>query len=168
MNDTPLSLPEWLASQILAAGDTGVDLQQMMNDSPFRPSAVRTVAESGDFEVAEGMVRQRSGAIDETWLPELDPRVNVVGEEYLVPVTVSAGMLAGQAVPLPRSIAGVLEVPRWYHRALDSRLGKRSVTLIDLAAQLGPVSDFLTELQVRPGDTVVLVFDRSGGFDVRI
>lgn len=167
MNDTSLTLPEWLASQVLAAGAAGADLQQLMDDSPFRPSAVRTVAESGDFEVVAGMVRQRSGTIDETWLPELDPRVAVVGGEYRVSVTVTEEMSSGQPVTLPRAIAGVLEVPRWYHRALDSRLGKRSVTLKDLDAQLGPVTDFLTELQAGPGDTVVLVFDRSGGFDVR-
>lgn len=162
-------LPEWLASQVAAAGPGGADLQSLMDEGPFRPPSVRTVAESGDFEIVADRVHRRAALADgeETWLPAADPRVEVVGEEYLVPFVVTEDLLAGNGLEVPRSIAGMLEVPRWYHRTLDSRLGKRAVHFNGTEARIGPVADFLAVLGARVGEHGFLVFDRNGQLDVR-
>lgn len=169
MNETTAILPEWVASQVDAAGAGGVDLQELMDEGPFRPSSIRTVAESGDFEVVAGRVRRRGRPDPEvgTWLPAADPRVTVVGAEYLVAVTVTEDMLEQRPLVVPHSIAALLEVPRGFHRALDSRLGKRALYLHGSEARLGPVSDFLADLGAGVGERVHLVFTAEGHVDVR-
>lgn len=167
MNETALILPEWVASQVAAAGTDGADLQQLMGHGTFRPASVRTVAESGDFEIREGKVHRRASSELGTWLPAEDSQVEVRGTQYRVPVTVTEAMVEGKGFIIPRSIAGMLEVPRWYHRTLDSRLGKRAVHLGDTEAQIGSIADFLAELGVRVGEHVSVVFDRDGHLDVR-
>ncbi|MGD7002916.1 hypothetical protein [Corynebacterium halotolerans] len=169
MNENTLILPEWVASQVAAAGASGVDLRQLMEERLFTPSSVRTVAGSGDFQITEGRVHRRPtpGVTADTWLPAEDPAVAVHGGEYLVTIAVTGELLAGAGLIVPRSIAGMLEVPRWYHRALDSRLGKRVLQLSGTAARFSPIADFLLELDVREGDQVSLVFCRNGWFDVR-
>lgn len=169
MNETTMILPEWIASQVAAAGLGGADLQSLMDEGPFRPPSVRTVAESGDFEIVAGRVHRRTAFADgeKTWLPAEDPRVEVDKDRYLVPFVVTEDLLAGRGMAIPRSIAGMLEVPRWYHRTLDSRLGKRAVQLSGTEARIGPVTDFLTDLGLRVGEHGVLVFDRNGHLDVR-
>lgn len=163
---TPI-LPEWLASQVDHAEDAGVNLQQLMDTSPFRSAAVRTVASAGDFELRGGHVHRRAAVAGETWLPAIDPRIEVIGGEYQVPVTVTEKMLAGEGFAVPRAIAGMLEVPRLSFRALDSPKGKRGLHLNDEHALIGSIADFLAELGSQAGDPVRLIFHRDGIFDVR-
>lgn len=166
MNEPSLILPEWVAAQVAAAGGAGVDLQQLMDHGPFRPASVRTVAESGDFQIIAGKVHRCASSELGTWLPARDPQVEVSGSQYRLSVPVTEEMYEGKGIIIPRSIAGMLEVPRWYHRTLESRLGKRAVHLSDTEARLGPIADFLVELGARVGEHVTVIFDRDGHLDV--
>ncbi|MGP6172659.1 hypothetical protein [Corynebacterium sp. A21] len=167
MEKTTQILPEWLASQVDGAEGTGVNLQQLMDTSPFRSAAVRTVASAGDFVLREGLVHRRAVISGDTWLPAADPRVEVVGEEYRVSVTVTEKMLAGEGFAVPRAIAGMLEVPRLSFRTLDSRKGARGLHLNDEQALIGSIADFLADFGSLVGDPVQLIFHRKGSFDVR-
>ncbi|QGU07969.1 hypothetical protein COCCU_10250 [Corynebacterium occultum] len=167
MKNTTQILPEWLASQVDAAEDNGVELQHLMDTSPYRTAAVRTVASDGDFELRGGHVHRRVVPAGETWLPTADPRIQVLGDTYRVPLIVTEEMLAGEGFPVPRAIAGMLQVPRLSFRALDSRKGKRGLHLNDEHALLGSIADFLQEMDTRVGEEVALIFHPDGSFDVQ-
>lgn len=167
MKNTTMILPEWLASQVGGAEGAGPELQHLMDISPYRAAAVRTVASAGDFELRGGQVHRRAVPLGETWLPAADPRIRLVDGAYRVTVIVTEQMLAGEGFRIPRAIAGMLQVPRLSFRALDSDKGKRGLHLNDEQALLGSIADFLGDLGARVGQEVELIFHPDGRFDVQ-
>ncbi len=164
--DIPPLLPDWLAQQV-SLGRT--DLQELLDTSPFPRPALRTVADSGDFEVADGQVRRVSPPVPATWFVQSEPALyaeDPVLGVYSMEVPVTDALLADGAVTVPRAVAAMLEVPRLDHRSLHTRLGPQALQLGKEEARLGSIRRFLEELGARKGDPVFLIFDRNGNFDV--
>lgn len=166
MNIPPL-LPDWLGEQL----DSGrTSLQQLLDTSPFPGPALRTVAESGDFEIVDGRVRRVSRPTPATWFVQSEPALyaeDPVTGVYSMETTVTAGMFDDAAVTVPRALAAMLEVPRMYHRNLSTRLGPQTLHLGNSEAHIGSIRRFLEDLNVAEGESVFLVFDRTGNFDVK-
>lgn len=156
--DSPL-IPEWIAAEI-DAGRT--QLQAMLDAAPFDTAAVRTVAESGDFEIVDGHVR-RADTPPFTWFPDREPALTPEGQgRWSLTVEVTPEMRDDAPVPLPRAIGAVYGLWRLGHRSLDSRLGPQAVVMTDEGVRAASISRFVGEKE-----TVRLVFDRAGSFDVR-
>lgn len=156
--DQPL-IPEWIDAEI-NAGRT--QLQSMLDAAPFDTAAVRTVAESGDFQIVDGHVR-RAGAPAFTWFPDREPELTPEGQgRWSLTVAVTPAMRDDAPVPLPRAIGAVFGLWRMGHRSLDSRLGPQAVVMTDEGVRTASIRRFVDEEQ-----TVRLVFDRAGTFDVR-
>ncbi|AGF73130.1 hypothetical protein [Corynebacterium halotolerans] len=165
--DTPPLLPDWLAEQV-DAGRT--DLQELLGTSPFSGPALRTVAESGDFEVVDGEVRRVTEPTPATWFVQSEPSLRAEDPGtgiYSMALTVTTEMLADAAVTVPRAVAALLKVPRLCHRSLHSRLGPQAIHLGQEDARIGSIRRFLEDLGVGAGETVLLIFDRTGSFDVQ-
>lgn len=156
--DRPL-IPEWIDAEI-NAGRT--QLQSMLDAAPFDTAAVRTVAESGDFEIVDGHV----GRVDSpafTWFPDREPELTPEGQgRWSLTVEVTPDMRDDAPVPLPCALGAVLGLWRMGHRSLDSRLGPQAVVMTDEGVRTASIRRFVDEEQ-----TVRLVFDRAGSFDVR-
>lgn len=165
--DIPPPLPDWLAEQV-DAGRT--DLQELVDASPFSGPALRTVAESGDFEIVDGRVRRVGEPTPSTWFVQSEPSLyaeDPITGVYSMEVTVTDAMLDDAAVTVPRALAAMLEVPRLYHRTLHSRLGPQAIHLGKEDARIGSIRRFLEDLHVGAGENVFLIFDRTGSFDVQ-
>lgn len=165
--DMPPLLPDWLAQQI-ELGRT--DLQELLDTSPYPRTALRTVAESGDFEIHDGQVRPVADPGSATWFVQDEPALyaeDPVRGVYSMAVPVTRGMLDDAAVTVPRAVAAMFEVPRLSHRSLASRLGPQALQLGREQARIGSIRRFLEDIGAEEGDTVFLIFDRAGEFDVR-
>ena len=159
------TIPDWVAAEI-AAGRT--ELQPLLDRAPFPAAAVHTVAESGDFHITGGHVARISRPRLGTWFPQHEPRLTEAGAgAWALPVVVTAELLDGAVVPVPRAVAGLLGVPRHYQRTLTSELGGQLVHLGERDAITGPIDRFLAALNARAGERVELVFDPAGRFTVR-
>lgn len=147
---------DWIAAEI-QAGRT--ELQPMLDRSPFPTTAVRTVAETGDFRISDGHVR-RVAPDPDTWFSD-----RLIDGRFHLPVTLTEQLLAGEGLRAPMALANVLEIPRGGFTSLTSEQGPLPLRLIDDYVLTGPITKFLTDHAV--GDTVEIIFDRAGTVDVR-
>lgn len=162
MSRTPL-LPDWIAAEI-TGGRT--QLQHMLDTSPFDRAALRTVAQSCDFEVIDGYVRRVFDCVD-TWFPQHEPLIDEIDQGvWAFPVTITSEMIDGAHIPVPRAIGAIVQVRRQGHLSLSSRLGPQAVAMTEDQVRTASIRRFIGDLDLQVGDTARLIFTSNGIFDV--
>lgn len=131
----------------------------MLDRAPFPSTAVRTVAETGDFRIDAGHVR-RVAPDPDTWFTD-----SLIDGRFHLPLTLTEDLLQGKGLRAPMALANVLRIPRGGFTSLDSAQGPVPMRLIDDHVLTGPLTKFLGGFEV--GDEVELVFDPAGTFEVR-
>jgi len=132
----------------------------MLDRAPFPTTAVRTVAETGDFRISAGHVR-RVDPSPASWFSD-----SLLDGRFHLTVTLTPELLAGKGLHASMALANVLLIPRGGFTSLDSAAGRVPMRLIDDHVLTGPLTKFLEGRKA--GDVVELIFDPAGWLEVRV
>ncbi|WP_068157669.1 hypothetical protein [Rhodococcus phenolicus] len=167
--DVPGAVRARIARIVDAAGgstDTAVLAEALSARFPVSRAAALLFADSGDFEVAGGLVRRRVRDHVRVRSPRRTRRLYRLGDVSRLRITATRDHLRGADFPVPSAVAAIVGCPPGGERMLGSRLGTQVMRWSGATPQLGTVRRFLEDLGVEEDNEVFLEFHPDGHFDV--